>query len=272
MLTLQSHHIINVYCIVDDLLPVIKKLKGGRPTILSNSELTTILIWNSLTIKQKTLKDIYKWLMLYHKKDFPKIPNYSAFVDHCHRITFCLFFVLENLLITDAQIRFIDSTMVPVCKYVRANSHKVAKNIANFGKNHQGWHYGFKLHASIDNRRRFCGLALTSANVHDIHMMPKILNEKTKIAVGDGGYTASVMRRFIFEKYGTIIISPPHPKQTKKVLTSWQHLLLKMRPKIETVFDYLKEHMHFVSSFPRSVKGYLFHYLRILLGYQIMVL
>jgi hypothetical protein len=103
-------------------------------------------------------------------------------------------------------------------------------------------------------------------------MIPHILNEDTRVAVGDSHYGASVMRQHIWETYGTIIVAPPHFKQKKKVMANWQHLLLMMRPKIESVFDYLKEHLHFVSSFPRSVKGYLFHYLRILLGYQIMML
>lgn len=135
-----------------------------------------------------------------------------------------------------------------------------------------GWHYGFKLHASVNIRGQLCGLALTPANVHDAQMMPYILNENTDVAVGDTAYTARVMREYLWKAYGTVIISPPHPKQNKKVLASWQHLLLRMRPKIESVFDYLKEHLHFVSSFPRSVKGYLLHYLRILLGYQILML
>jgi len=113
-------------------------------------------------------------------------------------------------------------------------------------------------------------LAFTPASGHDAQAMPRILNQQTKLAVGDGGYTASVMQRFIFQSYGAIIISPPHPKQKKKVMTQWQHALLTIRPKVESVFDYLKEHLHLVSSFPRSVMGYLLHYVRILLGYQIM--
>lgn len=273
MLFLQSHHITDLYVLVDDILPQEnQKLRGGRPSILSNSELVTALLWNTLTVRQKTLKDIHQWLSLYHQSDFPHLPKYSAFIDHCHRITPLLCHAFQQLLVTDARLRFMDSTMVPVCKLVRADSHKVAKNIASFGKNHQGWHYGFKLHASVDSQRRFCGIAFTPANIHDTQMMPKILNEHTTFAVGDGGYTARVMREWLGKQYGTIIVSPPHPKQNKKVMTSWQYVLLKMRPKIESVFDYLKEHLHFVTSFPRSVKGYLFHYMRILLGYQIMML
>lgn len=271
MLSLQAHHIISLYVWIDDNMQEVSKPLGGRPTLLSNSELVTILIWNALAVKQKTLKDIHKWIRLYHKDDFPKFPKYSAFVDHCHRVIPQLVFFLEHLLAKRTEVRFMDSTMIPVCKLVRANSHKAAKAIARLGKNHQGWHYGLKLHASTDYQGRLCGLALTPANMHDAQQIPYLTNKYTKIAVGDGGYTARVMRERIWEEYGTMIISPPHPKQKTKIMTSWQRLLLKMRPKIESVFDYLKEHLNLVTSFPRSIKGYLFHYLRILLGYQIMV-
>ena len=272
MLSLQKHHITDLYVWVDDNLPVIPKPLGGRPALLSNSELITILLWNMLSsTKQKTLKDIYKWTRMYHKDDFPKLPKYSAFIDHCHRVMHQLIYLLETLLYSKSPIRFMDSTMIEVCKLVRADSHKVAKNIARFGKNHQGWHYGFKLHTSIDNKGRLCGIAFTPANIYDAQMMPKILNKYAKIAVGDSHYGASVMRERIWKDYGTIIVAPPHFKQKKKLITWWQDVLLKLRPKIESVFDYLKEHLHLVTSFPRSIKGYLFHYLRILLGYQIMV-
>lgn len=272
MLSLQPHHITDLYVLVDNLIPNIPKPLGGRPSILSNSEIATILIWNTLTVRQKMIRDIHQWVKMYHQHEFPRIPKYSAFIDHCHRITPLLIWLLEQLLAQQSPLRFMDSTMVPVCKKYRADSHKVAKNIAAFGKNHQGWHYGFKLHASIDREGRLCGLALTPANTYDAQMMPQILNRETQVAVGDGGYTARVMREYIWGIYGTIIVSPPHPKQKKKLITWWQHLLLKLRPKVESVFDYLKEHLGLVTSFPRSIKGYLFHYVRILLSYQIMMM
>lgn len=51
-----------------------------------------------------------------------------------------------------------------------------------------------------------------------------------------------------------------------------QYLLLNWHSKIEAAFDVPKEHLHLVSSFPRSVFGYVVHYVRILLVYQILVL
>lgn len=274
MLALQRHHITDLYVWVDDLLPkpALNKVKGGRPKLLTESEIITILVWHSLATKAKTLKDIYDWVKLYHADDFPRLPKYKRFVENCHAVLPQLTFVLNQILAIDSPIKIMDSTILEVCKIARAKNHKVAKNIAKLGKTHQGWHYGFKLHASINLQGQLGGIYFTPASFHDAQAMPKILNKYTKVAVGDGGYTASVMREHIFKAYGTFVVSPPHFKQNKKLLTIWQYKLLKLRPKIESVFDYLKEHLHLVSSFPRSVMGYLLHYIRILLSYQIMAI
>jgi hypothetical protein len=268
MLFLQSHHIVDLYCWVDSQLPA-RQYHTGRPALLSESEVVTIRIWNTIALKQKTLKDIHRAIELYHATDF-RLPKYSAFVAHCHRTVPQMLCLLSQLLCDTEPIRIMDATMLPVSKLHRADSHKVAKSIAQFGKNWQGWHYGFKLHASISLDGRLCGLALTSANVYDAQAMVKILNRHCVVAVGDTLYGAKVMGSIIKKRYGTVIIAPPWPMQKKKIATPWQIDLLNQRSKIESVFDYLKEHLHLVTSFPRSITGYVLHYVRILLSYQIM--
>lgn len=270
MLFLQSHHIVDLYCWVDAQVPT-KLYHTGRPALLSESEIITILIWNTFILKQKTLKDIHHAVCTYHTSDF-RLPKYSAFVAQCHNSLPRMLSLLEHLLCDEEPVRILDSTMLPVSKPHRADRHKVAKDIARFGKNWQGWHYGFKLHASVSLDGKLCGLALTGANVYDAHAMIKILNEHCVLAVGDTLYGARVLGSIIKKKFGTVIISPPWPSQKKKVATPWQLDLLNQRSKIETVFDYLKEHLHLVTSFPRSVNGYVLHYVRILLGYQVMAL
>ena len=42
-----------------------------------------------------------------------------------------------------------------------------------------------------------------------------------------------------------------------------------MRPKVEAVFGLLKERFSLVTHYPRSIAGYLAHYLRTLLAYQL---
>ncbi len=268
---LQPHHIVDLYCAVDSYMP--KKTKGsGRPPALEESEVLTILLWHTLTLKQATLKDIYSAACLYHRKDFPRLPTYQTFVEECHRAVPHMFTLLGELLCNQETIRLMDATMLEVCKLHRVDSYKVAPHMARFGRNWQGWHFGFKLHTSISLKGELCGLALTGANVYDAQMMVKILNQHCKVAIGDTLYGAKVMGGIIKERYGTVIIATPHPTQKKKIATPWQLFLLNARSKIESVFDYLKNHLHLVSSFPRSMAGYLVHYVRVLLAYQIGVL
>ena len=270
MLFLHTHHIVDLYSWVDDILPKTVPQKIGRPLSVSETEVITILIWNTVTLKQNTFMDIFNAVNLYHQKDFPTLPKYSTFVDHCHAVI-PQFLELIEILLEVSDIGISDSTMLPVCKLHRANSHKVAKGKAQFGKNWQGWHYGFKLHATISLDGILSSIYFTGANEYDAQALPHLVNGQ-KILVGDTLYGASVMRKFIWEEYGTVIISPPFPKQNKKVAAPWQNVLLNMRSKIESVFDYLKNHLHLVSSFPRSMNGYLIHYLRVLVSYQIMTL
>lgn len=270
MLFLQSHHIVDLYYWVDKELPT-QIYKTGRPPLLQKSEIITILIWNTIVLKQKTLSDVHSFMKTYHSHDF-HLPKYSAFMNHCHQALPQMLLLLDQLLSATEAVRLMDSTMLPVSKPHRADRHKVAKGIAKFGKNWQGWHYGFKLHASVSLDGRLCGLAFTPANIYDAQIMPNILNQHCTIAVGDTLYGARVMGRIIYENYGTAIVAPPWPSQKKKLATDYQLYLLNQRAKVECVFDYLKEHMHLTSSFPRSVEGYVLHYVRILLSYQIMVL
>jgi hypothetical protein len=270
MLFLHSHHIVDLYCWIDEKLPKQDKLKTGRPALVSNTEIVTILIWNTIALKQSTLKDIFNAIVLYHQKDFPRLPSYKTFVRKCHESMENMIELLQELLQT-SPVGIVDSTMLPVCKSYRTDSHRVAKGKAQFGKNWQGWHYGFKLHTTINLNGSLSAVHFTGANEYDAQVLPCIVNGQ-RILVGDTLYGASVMRKIIWDKYGTVIISPSFPKQNKKVSTPWQNTLLNMRSKIESVFDCLKNHLHLVSSFPRSMSGYLIHYLRVLVSYQIMAL
>jgi hypothetical protein len=92
--------------------------------------------------------------------------------------------------------------------------------------------------------------------------MPGILNQYVKLAVGDNGYTASVMN--LGNLWHLYCFAPSNFKQSKKLITWWQHKLLTICPKVETIFDHLKEYLHLFRA------GYLLHYIRILLSYQTM--
>lgn len=270
MRVLRSHHITKLVAVVDSLLPREGvNPRGGRPVILHPNETIALMLFSSFVAPQRTMRGIYTWAQTYYCRRF-HLPSYKSFVRKCHQALAGMLRILDQLLVKDASIRFMDSTMLHVCKLVRANRHRVAQAIAGFGMNWQGWHYGFKLHAACTPDGRLVAVYFTAANAHDGQQIPHLVNDATTIAVGDGTYNASVMRRKMWREHHAYILAPPHPKQNKQLLAEWQRLLLRKRAKIECTFDYLKEHLLLETSFPRSVNGYAVHYIRVLTAYQLM--
>lgn len=270
MRVLRSHHITNLVSVVDNFFPrELPSARGGRPLKLHRNECIALMLFSSFVNPVRTLKAIHTWAQTYYYRRF-KLCSYKSWVRKCHQALPYLLCLLDQLLVKDTAVRFMDSTMLHVCKLVRANRHKVTRGIAGFGYNWQGVHYGFKLHAACNSQGQLAAVYFTPANAHDGQQIPHLVNDCTTIAVGDGTYNASVMRRKMWREHNAYILAPPHYKQDKRVLEQWQLLLLKKRTKIECTFDYLKEHLLLETSFPRSVQGYALHYTRVLVAYQLM--
>lgn len=195
MRLLRQHHIVNLVAVVDVFLP--RKTSnplGGRPVKLHVNEAIALLLFSSMVAPQRTLSGIYQWAQVHYYRKFC-LPAYSSWIRKCRQALPGMLTILNQLLVRDAPLRFMDPTMLPVCKLVRADRHKVAKGVAAFGKNWQGWHYGFKLHAACNPKGQLAAVFFTPANEYDVQQIPHLVNDATDIAVGDGGYTASVMRR-----------------------------------------------------------------------------
>lgn len=266
------HHIVDIFVWVSEVVPDGAKPHGGRPNLLRDSELLALVIWNAVQeVYSPNLKHLYRWIRNYHfgtGKEVLHLPRYAGFVAQLHRVEPKMQQLLQTVLASAAELRFADSTMLEVCRLVRADRHRVARGVAAFGKNWQGWHYGWKLHLTCDEQRHLCAVWFTPANESDVLQLPGLVNTRTSVVVADAGYTAKVMRRRIWRDFHCLVISPPRPKQ-RWTMADWQWRLLRKRPKVEAVFDHLKDQMHLVSSFPRSVHGYAVHYVRVLLGYQV---
>jgi hypothetical protein len=275
MNVLRKDNIIDLFVWVDDNItkpvkPITGKnsLRGGRPVGLSSSEIITILIWDGITESHQTLRHVYNWIKREYADCFPSLPSYKTFVMAAHSNLGMMMQLLQFLLHYDSTLRFVDSTMLEVCTLDRMPFHKVARSIAAMGRNWQGWHYGLKLHLAIDVNCNLAGVCFTPANVYDAQCMEVLSLGLAKVMVGDTHYGASVMCKRL-RKRGITVLSPPHPKQKTKLMSKVEQRLLRMRTKIEATFDYLKQHMHLVTSFPRSIKGLFVHYVRVLLGYQV---
>src|SRR5437868_7719611 len=112
-LALESHHIVDLFVVIDDMTSEPVRPQGGRPKLVRDSEIITLLIWNCLSrTRQRTLKDIFNWAMMYHRGDVPKLGTYGAFVAHCQRLVPRLLELLGQVL-APAEIQLVDSTKLP---------------------------------------------------------------------------------------------------------------------------------------------------------------
>ena len=85
MLSLEAHHIVDLFVWVDDHLPKQTHAHGGRPSLLQDSELVTLLIWNAIVLHQKTMKDIHTFTRLHLASEFPfqgNRPRVCFFADY----------------------------------------------------------------------------------------------------------------------------------------------------------------------------------------------
>ncbi len=125
---------------------------------LSLSEVMTIVIaFHGSGFK--TFKEFYTLQVLPHwKKAFPKLVSYNRFVELMPWCLMLLCCFLQTRRGEVTGISFIDSTPIEVCHPCRSRSHKVFKELAGWGKNSMGWHYGFKLHLIINDKGELLAL------------------------------------------------------------------------------------------------------------------
>ena len=157
-------------------------------------------------------------------------------------------------------IKFTDSTELPVCLEKNAGHHRTMKGLAEWSKSSKGWFYGLKLHLSSDLEGRVLALRLTPGNSDDRGIFKK-MNEKLKGLFGaDAGYISKELERDFFIEGERALVTCSRINM-KKVTTPFQIAILNLRMRIEIHFRMLKVCYGLVTSFPRSIDGYLVHYL-----------
>jgi hypothetical protein len=115
--------------------------------------------------------------------------------------------------------------------------------------NKKRWFYGFKLHGVCDGSGRLVAIRITPANV------------------ADAAYVSAALRKELWER-GLRLLTPLR-KNMKGLASQAELQAIKARGLIESVFSVLKERRGIVSTLPRSIAGYLAHYIHTLLAYQL---
>ena len=99
-----------------------------------------------------------------------------------------------------------------------------------------------------------------AANSDDRAIFKKMNEALRGIFVADAGYVSKDLCRDFFIEDERMLITATRSNM-KTVADQWQTDFLNMRMKIETHFRELKVCYGFITSLPRSVTGYLTHYL-----------
>ena len=237
---------------------------------LTLAELVSLAIFRFFT-KHNSWKDFYRFIKTYHQQDFKNLPCYKNFVSSMNKLSFLALILSEGFLsffkkISKKSIKFADSTKLKVCRNRREFTHKVCKRIAAKGKSSMGWFYGFKLHIICNELMQVLGFTITTGNTDDRKGLEMIWNDIFGWIIADAGYVGKNWQekaRNLGKRLFTAVKA-----NMKKIMTSAQHELLKMRQCVETVFSVLKLRMGIETTLPRSELGYFAHYIWCLTAYQ----
>mgnify|MGYP001572137200 CR=1 FL=1 len=235
----------------------------GRKPILTNSEATACAIFcRRQNIASK--KAAYEILE-------PPC-SYNRFVVALNRTAKYLATVITAILRflgTEANlVKFTDATDIPVCLNKNAKNHKTMYGLAEWSRTGKGPFYGLKLHLSADADGRVLALKFTAGNSDDRAVFHK-MNEKLRgLFVADAGYVSQKLERDFFIEHERLLLTCSR-RNMKKVSAPWQIALLNLRMRIEIHFRVLKVCCGLATSLPRSIDGYLTHYLAAILAHLI---
>lgn len=265
----NSCNLAQLFCFIDDFVRLIypTTCRKGRPRELSLSETATIaLLKSAYGIPQ--LKQMYRLLSDRFASEF-HLPCYKNFVCVMNDYAPELLFMINLLLLMRNKnagvIKIVDSTAVPVCKNMRISSHKVMKDLATRYKTTTGYFYGLKLHVVTDEYGNLLKFCFTTANVDDRKILDHFLNLLSdSLVLADAGYVSKTLEKKALHNNNFLLTCVRN--NMKKLSTPLHIFLLNKRIHVEQFFSVLKDRFGLVTSLPRSVKGYLAHYIRAIFG------
>lgn len=140
------------------------------------------------------------------------------------------------------------------------------KNLSSRSKSTTGWLYGLKLHIMSDLIGNILKIKFTTANIDDRVILKHFLESiSNSIILADAGYISKELENLATEKNNILLTCKR--KSMKKLASYFDIWFLNLRPRIEFIFSFLKERLGLITSLPRSVDGYLAHYVHVLFGY-----
>lgn len=228
--------------------------KGRKPTLANVEAVTCAIFKQRQNIESK--KSLYEIL--------EPACTYNTFVRAINRaqkyLALIIGVVMHSLGKEAHPIKLTDATDIPVCLNKNGKNHRTMRGIAQWSKTGKGFFCGLKLHLSADVEGRVLALRLTPGNSDDRAIFRK-MNEKLKgLFVADAGYISKELARDFFKEGERMLVTSMRANM-KQLAANWQIAVLNLRMRVEVHFRALKVRYGLVTSLPRSIDGYLTHYL-----------
>lgn len=266
--------ITNLFCIIDDFSKIVKvkkiwKVVWRKASLWASEVITMMIFWKLLWYKDK--KSIFYHFVNYYWDSF-KMPSYKTFVILSNKYASEWLKILSILMNINSRnvkqsLYFIDSSKIAVCWNKRIFKHKVAKWFAQRWMSSMWWFFGFKLHIITDVSWNILRVKVTPWNVDDRNPVLWLVEKLNWILVWDAGYLSKDLQNKLKEK-GIDLVTWVK-KNMNKLMTKWQHSLLKLREIVETAFSVLKWSDDLVSSLARSIDWHFSRIIYALLTYTI---
>src|SRR5215203_4971726 len=214
-----STFIVAVFCLVDDHLKDIGRLRarGPTPTLCDSEVLTIEVVGEFLGIDEDT--ELFAYFRRHYAHFFPNLRR-------VHRTTFArqaanlwkLKEILWQELLAESPheptFALCDSMPLPVCHFARAYRCSRFKGEAAFGKDTllKQTFYGFRVHVRVCWPGLISRISVAAANAHELSVVPEIVEHTRGVVVGDRNYCSPPLRERLAER-GVELAAPYRTKK-----------------------------------------------------------
>ena len=241
-----STFVVAVFCLIDDRLKGRRIRQRGPAPKLSDAEVLTIEVVGEF-LGLDTDKGIHLFFRRHYAEWFPALGE-------VHRTTFArqaanLWKIKEDLWQEflalaphDPTFALVDSMPLPACLFARAYRCRRFRGEAAFGKDTllRQTFYGLRVHMRVCWPGVITRLSVTPADVHELSVLPQLLESTRGLAVGDRNCWSPEMREELARSIGVALLAPYRIKK-RDPAPERSVLLSRLRYRIDTVFSQLTE-------------------------------
>lgn len=170
-------------------------------------------------------------------------------------------FILANAFNEFEDAFIIDSMPLEICKNARASRSKICRDIdyaqptKGYCAAQKSYYFGYKLHGICSISGVFQSIDITSASVHDIHLLKDVkINYSSCTLLGDMGYLSTEVQLNLFE---TAKIKLQTPMRKNQIGYQEQpYVFKKGRKRIETLFSQMCDQFRIRENYAKTFTGF----------------